>query len=119
MTQEGHPHLVHKLVLTARGERIVSGEYHPLCPGFIERFRGRAPNVSDEVVSRMEDAVSCVEKSLLRAAVKVALAVTLWADAALNLAAHGTLPRQPGAPAECARRAAVMEDGRQRVGQRL
>jgi hypothetical protein len=72
MTPDGHPHLIERLVLTARGERVVmGGDEHPLHPGFIARFRARAPNIriSDEVVSRMEDALSCMEKSLLRAAI--------------------------------------------------
>ncbi len=64
-----HPHVIDRLVLTARGERLVAGgDAHPLHPGFIKRFRDRTPGVTDEVLSRMEDAVSCVEKSLLRAA---------------------------------------------------
>jgi hypothetical protein len=41
----------------------------PCIQGLWRGFRGRAPNVSDEVVARIEDAVSCLEKSLLRAAV--------------------------------------------------
>ena len=64
-------------MLTARGERIASGgDQHPLHPGFIARFKGRATNANDEVVARMEDAVSCLASSLLRAAVvMVGLAV--------------------------------------------
>ncbi len=64
-----HPPVIDRLVLTARGESFVaSGEGHPLHPGFVKRFRDRASGVTDEVLSRMEDAISCVEKSLLRAA---------------------------------------------------
>jgi hypothetical protein len=76
-TPDGQPHAIDVLVLTARGERIASGgDQHPLHPGFIARFKGRAPNVSDEIVARMEDAISCLESSLLRAAVvMVGLAV--------------------------------------------
>ncbi|HEX4338278.1 MAG TPA: hypothetical protein VH062_20375 [Polyangiaceae bacterium] len=68
--RDGHPHVIDRLVLTERGERLTAdGDPHPLHPGFIKRFRARAPNVSDEVVARVEDAVSCLERSLLRAAV--------------------------------------------------
>jgi hypothetical protein len=76
-SRDGHPHIIDKLALTARGARaVVGGDQHPLHPGFIQRFRQRAPNVSDEVVARMEDAVSCLEGHLLRAAlVMVGLAV--------------------------------------------
>jgi hypothetical protein len=70
MTPDGHPHLIERLVVTARGERVLAGgDEHPLHPGFIARFRGRSSHLSDEVVARMEDAVSCAEKALLRAAV--------------------------------------------------
>ncbi|MBK8940666.1 MAG: hypothetical protein IPM79_24385 [Polyangiaceae bacterium] len=66
---DGHPLLIDRLSVTARGERVlIGGDEHPLHPGFIKRFQGRAPRISDEVVARMEDAVSCAEKSLLRAA---------------------------------------------------
>jgi hypothetical protein len=76
-SRDGHPLLIDTVTLTARGERVLAGgDDHPLHPGFIRRFRQRAPELSDEVVARMEDAVSCVEKSLLRAAlVMVGLAV--------------------------------------------
>jgi hypothetical protein len=68
-TRDGYPLLIDRVGLTARGERLLAGgDEHPLHPGFIARFQSRAPKISDEVTSRMEDAVSCVEKALLRAA---------------------------------------------------
>lgn len=68
-TRDGYPLLIDRVGLTDRGERLLAGgDDHPLHPGFITRFQGRAPKISDEVTSRMEDAVSCIEKALLRAA---------------------------------------------------
>lgn len=66
---DGHPLPIASVFLTARGERLVKdGDDHPLHPGFISRFRSRSSVMSNEVVARMEDAVSCLERSLLRPA---------------------------------------------------
>ena len=67
--RDGHPLRVDRLMLTELGERVLAGgDEHPLHPGFIKRFQTRAPSMSPEVVARMEDAVSCLEKALLRPA---------------------------------------------------
>lgn len=65
--RNGFPHALYKLTLTEKGERVLSnGGEHPLHPGFISRFRTKAPTASDAVVAHLEDAVSCLENGLLR-----------------------------------------------------
>jgi len=65
--REGYPHALYKLTLTEKGERVLSNaSEHPLHPGFISRFRAKAPTASDAVVAHLEDAVSCLENGLLR-----------------------------------------------------
>lgn len=56
-----------RLVVTEKLDRVGSqGEAHPLHPGFLARFRARAPSATDEVVAYLEDAVSCAEARLFR-----------------------------------------------------
>jgi hypothetical protein len=70
---ENQPIRIDRVTITDRGDRVLKGaNEHPLHPGFIPRFKSRYPGINDEVVARMEDAVECAEKSLLRASVVMA-----------------------------------------------
>ncbi len=62
--------VIKDIQLTELGVRVLTKDTdHPLRPGFLTRLKDRAPNISEEVMARFEDAVTCLEKSVLRAAV--------------------------------------------------
>ncbi len=66
---DGLPIVINRIVLTERGEHVLAAEIHPLRPEFIIRFKDECgPGVPDEIVARMEDAVECIERRILRAA---------------------------------------------------
>jgi len=63
------PVMIDWVVLTPYGEQVIANADHPLRSTFIERFKERSgPHLTDEVVTRLDDAVECQDRSLLRAA---------------------------------------------------
>lgn len=58
--------------LTGDGERLFSTDAdHPLVPGFLERAKGRVPQLGDAVVAHLADAHACWDRGLLRASVSL------------------------------------------------
>lgn len=86
--RESYPSVIEYVVLTEKGEQVVDrAEEHPLHPGFMSRFRSRCSSVEDGVIARLEDAIACAERGLLRAAVvMIGLAVEETVDHAYDAA---------------------------------
>jgi hypothetical protein len=67
--RDDQPASIHFLVLTDRGLDVIVDADHPRRPGFAGRFAAKHPEVSVEVVARLDDAAVCLERGVLRAAI--------------------------------------------------
>jgi hypothetical protein len=58
------------LQLTVGGRRLLDGgDEHPLAPGYLVRLLERCPNLAEDVITPIEDAILCMGYRLLRPAV--------------------------------------------------